>query len=71
MKRLMRAGEGEWWKDPGEVQPDRSHMHRAARAKLKAALRKEPTEPEVHPAEVRLIEHDAGICPLGCHDEDP
>lgn len=41
----------------------------SARAHLKQQARKEPTEPEVHPAEVHLIEHDAGICPLGCHDE--
>lgn len=63
MDAFKRASLGEgFWKDPGEPQPKRRHMHRQARAKLKAALRREPTEPDLYAAEIRLIACDAGDC---------
>lgn len=52
--------------------PIPSSKTRTGRKALRREGRKacEATEPDVHPAEIHLIMHDAGICPIGCCDEE-
>ncbi len=51
------------------IQPGKTRTGRKALRREGKKLAQE-TEPDVHPAEIHLIMHDAGICPLGCCDEE-
>lgn len=66
-KRATLPDGGDWrnpCEKPGREMKD--EMKRIARRRMARDLRKEPTEPELHEAEIELIACEAGNCPLGC-----